>query len=65
MRDLHVNVTNTVRDWFELDTELARLGLDSMEEALVKTGARGPYSPEDLAVMETTTTVVDKSAMGL
>jgi len=59
MRDLHHNYTNTVRDWLELDTELARLGLDSMEEALVKTGARPPFSPEDLAVMETTTTLVD------
>ena len=65
MRDLHVNVTATVRDWLALDTELARLGLDTLEEALVKTGARGPYSAEDLAVMESTTSVVDKSVMGL
>ena len=65
MRDLHVNYTNTVRDWLEIDTELSRLGLDSMEDALVKTGARPPYSPEDLAIMESTTTVVDKEKMGL
>ena len=65
MRDLHVNVTNTVRDWLEVDTELSRLGMDSVEEALVKTGARPPYSAEDLAVMESTTTTVDKQRMGL
>ena len=59
MRDLHYNYTSTVRDWLEVDTELARLGLDSIEEALVKTGARGPYLPEELAVMSETTTTVD------
>jgi len=59
MRDLHYNYTGKVRDWLEIDTELGRLGLDTMEEALVKTGARGPYSDIDKAVMEETTTLVD------
>ena len=33
--------------------------------AVPKTGARGPYSAEDLAVMESTTTTVAKEKMGL
>ena len=61
MRDLHTNYTSTVRDWLEIDTELGRLGVDTMEEGLVKQG-HPPFKEEDLAVMrETTTTYVQKN----
>ena len=56
MRDLHVNYTSKVRDWLEIDTELGRLGVDTMEEGLLKQG-HPPFSAEDLAVMSETTTM--------
>jgi hypothetical protein len=60
MRDLHTNYTSKVRDWLEIDTELGRLGVDTIEEGLLRQG-HPPFSPEDLALMrETTTTFVKK-----
>lgn len=60
MRDLHVNYTSIVRDWLEIDTELGRLGVDTIEEGLLKQG-HPPFAPEDVALMtETTTTFVKK-----
>jgi hypothetical protein len=61
MRDLHVNYTSVVRDWLEIDTELGRLGVDTIEEGMLKQG-HPPFSADDLALMSETTTLFVKRA---
>ena len=56
MLDIHLNYTRSVRDWLDIDTQLGRLGVDTIEDAQVKLGIVKKIAPEDLALMTETTT---------
>jgi hypothetical protein len=55
MHDIHTNFTATLRDWLAIDTELGRLGVDTVEDALEKLGTVPPFSAADRALMTETT----------
>ena len=57
MLDIHVNYTARLREWLELDTELGRLGVDTLEDALEKLGTVPKFSDADRALMVETTSV--------
>jgi hypothetical protein len=42
MHDIFTNYTRTLREWLEIDTELQRLGVDTLEEGRVLQGLPAP-----------------------